>query len=181
MAESSSQIGKYFEGAVEESMKALANQQVLCWYRLADSGSTGGKSAISSQPADYLVGCAGESYMLEVKSSAKHPTMQKSLMRPSQRNAIHRWACAHALPYYILFWSYQTGMVQLWDGREVLSGDRGLNDKRGLIAEDQVSDAGGWMIDKQPIVKMLDRAFACPTPDCVQEAIKESRHNWSIR
>ncbi|QBJ04536.1 Holliday junction resolvase [Pseudomonas phage Lana] len=132
-------IGKVFEKEVQLVMKLLFEQRLVSYHRLADTGAAG--SLIAEQPSDYLLGLpAGCSNLLgdqrlcflEVKASEKNITMPKDAVRPSQRGAIARFRFLLEIPYYILFWDAQNGVIQLWDGIAVH--DTVRIDKRYLLA-----------------------------------------------
>ena len=157
----------------------MATPTGLAWHRLSDTGSTGGKAGIESQPADYLVTHAGKTFFIEAKATVKHNTMQKSLVRPVQRNAIWRWAGVNGTPYYILFWSWAAGTLQLWNGLEVLSSSRGVNPERGLLAETTI-DPCSYYATVDHIKTLLDSRMGDEEAWDVQSRIPTLRKFWTM-
>lgn len=132
-------IGGVFEREMGKVFKLLFVQTLVAHHRLADSKAAGTK--IAEQPSDYLLGlppgCAhlisGQRLcFLEVKASEKDHTMGKDAVRPAQRGAIARFRHLLGIPYYIMFWDAQLGVIQLWDGLAVHDNHR--IDKRYLLA-----------------------------------------------
>lgn len=174
------QIGDYFEGVVKDALKVMAARTSVCWYRLSDTGSAGGRAHIGSQPADFLLASCKQAVMLEVKASATHDDLTKSLMRPAQRLAIHQWSVENELPYLVLFWSFDTGIVQLWDGKEVLSADRKLNKERALLGSTEVGEPGSWSVDKLALAQLLlDNIPAVPVSE-LADVISLAHKKWNI-
>lgn len=174
------QMGSLFEADVEKALQTLAQQELLFWHRLADRGATkGGLSAVGSQPSDYIVGYAGAAYLLEAKSSYTHDKMSKELMQGSQRNAINRWSMANDLPYYIIFWAINRGVVELWDGRAILKSSRGL-DQKGLLQTEIVSNSTAHMsVDHDALVRMLSDTFKVSAKLCFKRLIL-NRKKWGV-
>lgn len=160
-------IGKVFEGEMVIVMRMLFEQRLVSFHRLTDTGAAG--SIVAEQPSDYLLGLpAGCKNLqegqrlcfLEVKASEKHSTMPKDAVRPSQRGAIGRFRFLLGIPYYILFWDSQKGVIQLWDGIAVH--DTVRIDKRYLLAT--------WTnvgvinrLQRQRVVDLLADYFQIPT------------------
>lgn len=132
-------IGKVFEKEMVIVMRMLFDQRLFSYHRLTDTGAAG--SIVAEQPSDYLIGLppgsgnllAGQRLaFLEVKASEEHHKLGKSMVRPAQRRAIACYRFLLDIPYYILFWDAQDGVIQLWDGQAVMS-DR--LDKSLMLAE----------------------------------------------
>jgi hypothetical protein len=132
-------IGKVFEKEMGKVFDLLFAQRLVSYHRLTDTGAAG--SIVAEQPSDYLLGLpAGCQNLhegqrlcfLEVKASEEHSTMPKSAVRASQRGAIGRFRFLLEIPYYILFWDAQNGVLQLWDGLAVH--DNARIDKQYLLA-----------------------------------------------
>lgn len=131
-------IGKVFEDQVKEVLSSLRKTHFVEWRRFTDTGAAG--SVVSEQPSDYLVGLPpgsagprqGRLFFLEVKASEKNNTLQKAMVKSSQRGAINCFRRMLDIPYLILFWDSVGGSLQLWDGIAV-SEDR--LDKRHILAQ----------------------------------------------
>lgn len=132
-------IGGVFEKEMVIVMRMLFTQRLVSFHRLTDTAAAG--SIVADQPSDYLLGLpAGCQNLhegqrlcfLEVKASEKYSTLPKAAVRPSQRGAIGRFRFLLGIPYYILFWDAQNGVMQLWDGLAVHDTDR--IDKKFLLA-----------------------------------------------
>lgn len=132
-------IGKVFEKEMVEVFKMLFLQRLVSYHRLTDTGAAG--SIVAEQPSDYLLGLPAQCQnlhegqrlsFLEVKASEKYHSMPKDAVRPSQRGAIGRFRALLGIPYYILFWDAQDGVIQLWDGMAIH--DNARIDKKFLLA-----------------------------------------------
>lgn len=134
----SADIGKVFENEIRKVFAALKASHLLGCQRFSDSGAAG--SLVAAQPSDYLVGfppgsrlrCDQLMAFVEVKASEVHHTLGKSMVRPEQRKAINWFRKLLGIPYYILFWDSQMGVIQLWDGIAV---EDPRLDKRHMLAE----------------------------------------------
>lgn len=160
-------IGKVFEKEMVQVFKMLFEQRLVSYHRLSDSGAAG--SIVAEQPSDYLLGLpAGCQNLqegqrlcfLEVKASEEHSTMPKAAVRPAQRGAIARFRFLLGIPYYIMFWDAQNGVIQLWDGIAVH--DTARIDKRHLLAT--------WpnvgvinKLQRQRVVDLIADYFRIPT------------------
>ena len=122
-----------------EVFKILFAKTLTAHHRLADSGAAG--TLIAQQPSDYLLGLPDGCINLtngqrlcffEVKASEAKHSMPKDAVRPAQRGAIGRFRAILGLPYFILFWDAQLGVIQLWDGMAIHDNDR--IDKAYLLA-----------------------------------------------
>lgn len=119
--------------------KILFASTLAAHHRLADSGAAG--TVIAEQPSDYLLGlppgCSNlingqRLCFIEVKASEVKHSMPKDAVRSSQRGAIGRFRALLGIPYFILFWDAQLGVIQLWDGMAIHDNDR--IDKAYLLA-----------------------------------------------
>lgn len=135
----SASIGKVFEKEMSKVFKLLFSLTMAAHHRLADSGAAG--SMIAEQPSDYLLGlppgCSAllngqRLCFLEVKASEAKHSLPKDAVRPAQRGAIARFRHLLGIPYYILFWDAQEGVIQLWDGMAIH--DNARIDKAFLLA-----------------------------------------------
>jgi hypothetical protein len=132
-------IGKVFENEIQKVFKQLKTSHLVGCQRFSDSGAAG--SVVAEQPADYLVGFPPGSQLradqllafVEVKASEVHHTLGKAMVRPGQRGAISWYRYLLGIPYYILFWDTQHGVIQLWDGIAI-HGD-GRISKDHILAE----------------------------------------------
>lgn len=121
-------IGKIFEKQWEQVMNDLTESHLLGWHRFSDTGSAGGM-IMQAQPSDYLVALPPGSVtdgliFLEAKASEKHSRLQKSMIRPAQRGAIHRFRELLGIPYLIAFWDVEGSRIELWDGSTALQNNR---------------------------------------------------------
>ena len=133
-------IGKVFEKELKKVFDILKDTRHVGYHRLSDTGAAG--SIVAEQPSDYLFalppGCVNlldnqRLMLLEVKASEKHHTLGKAMMTASQRGAIARYRFMLNLPYLILFWDTQDGVIQLWDGHSIL-GDKNIS-KLEMLAQ----------------------------------------------
>lgn len=133
-------IGKVFEREFAKVIRHLAETRAVGLARFPDSGDAG--SLISAQPSDYLLGlppgCTGlldgqRLMFLEVKASEEHHKLGKAMVRPAQRGAISKFRYLLGIPYFILFWDAQDGVIQLWDGIAI-HGERNIR-KEFMLAE----------------------------------------------
>jgi len=159
-------IGKVFEKEIRKVFVILKDQRHVAWHRLLDTGAAG--NTVGEQPSDFLLGlppgCTNlldnqRLMLLEVKASEKHHTLGKAMMTPSQRGAIARYRQMLNIPYVILFWDTQDGVIQMWDGAAIL-GEKNIN-KRDMLA--QWSDCG--VISKlrhEVVAKYLIEYFQIP-------------------
>lgn len=116
-------IGKCFEQEFRKVLLQLQASYGVAFHRLADSMAAG--SIIAEQPSDYLMAVPNGTqeqrfWFIEVKASQKHSKLQKSMVRPAQRGAICRFRRKLGIPYFILFWDWNGGRIELWDGLSVV-------------------------------------------------------------
>lgn len=133
-------IGKVFEREMAKVVRLLIETRAVGLVRFPDSGDAG--SLIAAQPSDYLLGlppgCVnlhdGQRMMfLEAKASEEHHKLGKAMVRPAQRGAIAKFRYLLNIPYYIVFWDAQDGVIQLWDGLAI-HGERNIR-KEFMLAE----------------------------------------------
>ena len=130
-------IGKIFEKEIRAVFTLLKTSHLLGCQRFSDTGSAG--SVVAAQPADYLLGFPAGSAVygdqrlafVEVKASEVNHTLGKSMVRSEQRKAISWYRKLLNIPYFILFWDSQLGIIELWDGIAV---DAPRMDKRHRLA-----------------------------------------------
>lgn len=131
-------VGKIFEKQLIQVFNVLKKERMVGFHRLADTGAAG--SVIAPQPSDFLLALPPGSesplnhqrlFFLEAKASEKHHTLQKAAIKPAQRGAIAHYRHLLQLPYLLLFWDAQDGVMQLWDGIAAY-GDQNL-DKRRIL------------------------------------------------
>ena len=171
-------IGKVFEREIVKVFKMLKEQHLVGWHRLSDSGAAG--SMVEAQPSDYILALPrGSSNLLdeqrlmfvEVKASEKNHTLGKAMVRPSQRGAIATYRYLLEIPYLILFWDTQLGVLQLWDGIAV-HGEKNIN-KRDMLAE--WSDVGSInRLITQRVVDHLVEHFRIPKMTYTLQLIRQS-------
>lgn len=160
-------IGGVFEKEMVQVFKLLFTQRLVSYHRLTDTAAAG--SVVAEQPSDYLLGLPAQCQnlhegqrlcFLEVKASEKHHSMPKDAVRPSQRGAIGRFRALLGIPYYILFWDAQEGVIQLWDGMAVH--DTARINKQFLLA---TWTAVGVInkLQKQRVVDLLVDYFQIPS------------------
>lgn len=146
-------VGKIFEKHLEGSFNQLKASHLLGWHRFPDTGAAGGV-IIQAQPSDYLLGTPGNLSFLEAKASEKHTKLQKSMIRPAQRGAIHFYRGLLGIAYYIAFWDVQGSRIELWDGLTALSSARS---KQPLLTWESVST--GTRLDEARVANLLAGAL----------------------
>lgn len=160
-------IGGVFEKEMVLVFRMLFEQRLVSFHRLTDTAAAG--STVAEQPSDYLLGLPSGSgnlqdgqrlCFLEVKASEKYHSMPKDAVRASQRGAIGRFRALLGIPYYILFWDAQDGVIQLWDGMAVH--DTARINKQYLLA---TWTAVGVInkLQKQRVVDLLVDYFQIPS------------------
>lgn len=132
MNKTSQQIGKDFERMVEGVFDSLQRSHGFRYHKFVDSHAAG--NLVASQPSDYLVALGSQMSFVEAKASAKANRLQKAMIRPAQRGAAIMYGQMLQVPYYILFYSEVTQQVTLYNGAEVMRGDR-LNYKNCILSE----------------------------------------------
>ena len=172
------EIGKVFEKEMVEVFKLLKEQYLVGWHRLTDTGAAG--SLVSAQPSDYIIALPpgssnlleGQRMMfLEVKASEEYHTLGKSMVRPAQRGAILSFRYLLNVPYLILFWDAQLGVLQLWDGIAI-QGEKNIN-KRHMLAEWPDIGTISRLI-RQRVVDRLAEHFRIPKMAYTLELLRES-------
>lgn len=171
-------IGKVFEKEMVQVFKLLKEQYLVGWHRLTDSGAAG--SIVSAQPSDYIMALPpgssnlleGQRMMfLEVKASEEYHTLGKAMVRPSQRGAILSFRYLLNIPYLILFWDAQLGVLQLWDGIAI-QGEKNIH-KRHMLA--QWEDIGSInRLLRQRVVDHLAEHFRIPKMAYTLELLRSS-------
>jgi hypothetical protein len=173
-------IGKVFEGEMTEVFKQLKAQYLVGWHRLTDTGAAG--SVVSAQPSDYILGLPpgaetgldGQRMMfLEIKASEVHHKLAKAMVRPSQRGAIGTFRYMLGIPYFILFWDTQLGVLQLWDGIAI-QGEKNI-DKRHMLAQWEGIGCINKLIT-QRVVDHLVAYFHIPRSAVTLEKVRQSAH-----
>lgn len=173
-------IGKVFEREMTEVFKLLKEQYLVGWHRLTDTGAAG--SVVSAQPSDYLLGLPPGSItgrdgqrmlFMEVKASEVHHKLGKAMVRPAQRGAVGTFRYMLDIPYFILFWDTQMGVLQLWDGIAV-QGEKNM-DKRHMLA--QWADIGCInKLIRQRVVDHIVAHFHIPRSAVTLEKVRQSAH-----
>ena len=160
----SADIGDVFEKQLQDVFRALNQEHLLQWHAFPDHKRSAG-GAIPNQPSDYLIGLPpGSSYpqrmlFLEAKASDKHDSLQKSMIRASQRGFINTWGGLVSLPYLVVFYSAPSNTLELWDGQCVTRPR--LSKKDYLLAE--LKNAGsGRILNKETVIEFLIKHFALP-------------------
>ena len=161
-------IGKIFEKEIQKVFRALRESHLLGWHRLADTGAAGG-SIVAAQPSDYLLALpagarsplAGQRlFFCEVKASEKNSTLTKQAMQPAQRGAISFYRELLKLPYLVLFYDAERGVIQVWDGAAVVQEER--ISKSYLLAS--IENAGhGIKLNADVVSRGLADYFALPS------------------
>lgn len=151
----STDIGKIFEKQLEKVFNRLKGTHLLGWHKFADSASAGG-AFVQEQPADYLLAPPpqGEEpakmLFLEAKASEKHRRLQKAMLRPAQRGAIHFYGELLGQTYIVLFWDVEGRRLELWDGIVALSDRR---DKQPMQVWESISV--GTKLDIEKVAEAL--------------------------
>ena len=171
-------IGKVFEKEMVEVFKLLKAQYLVGWHRLTDSGAAG--SIVSAQPSDYIMALPpgssnlleGQRMMfLEVKASEEYHTLGKSMVRASQRGAINSYRYLLNIPYLILFWDAQLGVMQLWDGIAI-HGEKNIHKRHMLVQWEGVGSINKLI--KQRVVDLLVDYFRIPKMAVTLQLIRQS-------
>lgn len=119
MAAKDKDIGHWFEGKTRKALETLVAQQGLFFARLQDSRAAG--KFLPNTPADFLVGFYGKARLLECKASVKHESLLECLsMLDDGQLAYHSMWHKNRLPSTYLFYSDMTGVVERWDGEELV-------------------------------------------------------------
>lgn len=135
-----SSIGKVFEREWAKVVRRLCETRAVGMARFPDTAEAG--SLISAQPSDYLLGLPpgcknlldGQRLVfIEAKASEKEHKLGKAMLRPAQRGAIMKFRYLLRIPYYVIFWDAQDGVIQLWDGIAIHG--EGRIDKSMLLAQ----------------------------------------------
>lgn len=174
-------LGKFFESEIESALKVLASDYGVFWHRMSDTGATGARSGLGSQPADYLIASAEKPILLEAKASFKHKSVSRGMLRPIQRNSVMRWAFNNMLNYYVLFWSFERNVVELWDGREMLANDTRRPDKeRGLVAWASLGEPETWNPDPGGLIYVLNSALPLLSKEDRKSYVNNQFKKWGV-
>lgn len=165
-------IGKIFEKQWEQVLKTLEDLYLVGWHRFPDTGAAGGV-IIQSQPSDYLVALPVGSFysglmFIEAKASEKHARLQKSMLRPAQRGAIHKYAELLRVPYLVAFWDVKGSRVEIWDGPVALETGRSKQPSY-VITEASTS----IRLDTNRVAQQLARLFHIPERSVTLGAYKD--------
>lgn len=158
-------IGKIFEKQLEQVFNRLKETHLLGWHKFADSASSGG-AFVQEQPADYLLAPPPQGkdparmLFLEAKASEKHRRLQKAMLRPAQRGAIHYYGELLGQTYIVLFWDVEGRRLEMWDGAEALSDDR---KKQPLMVWESISAGTKLDIEKAAEALAMDMPPASET------------------
>lgn len=168
----SADIGDIFEDQLQVVMDRLKAEYLMQWHAFPDHKRSNG-GATGTQPSDYLVGMPegcnqGQRMMFwEAKASDKYKTLQKSLVKPSQRGYIHRWNGLCNLPYLIVFYSAPAGALELWNGQAITAGKSGIDKSQRLVRFDGVGS--GRLLDADMTARKLASFFNLPP---MQQTVK---------
>ena len=114
-------VGKWFEEKkVSPALGTMQSRYGVYFHRFKDSFSAG--RITSSAPADYLLSWNGDSFLVEAKASRKYATLRSCLadMADDGQVGTHDlWHKAGNRSWFV-FYSDQTGMVEMWPGIEVV-------------------------------------------------------------
>lgn len=156
-------IGKRFEQEFRKVLLQLQETHGVAFHRLPDSMAAG--SIIAEQPSDYVMAVpngteAQRFWFIEVKTSEKFSKLQKSMVRPAQRGAICRFRMKLGIPYFILFWDWNGGRIELWDGLNVVQeANLSVKDRLaewpncGAMGKLNVETVAGHIIDHFKLLK----------------------------
>lgn len=160
----SADIGDVFEKQLEDVLRSLNNSHLVQWHAFPDRKRSNG-GAIANQPSDYLLGLPEGSapdqrcMFLEAKASDKHQSLRKDMVRSGQRGFINTWGGLLDLNYLIIFYSAQSGTLELWDGQCVTRPR--LSKEHHLL--DQLKGAGsGRELNKEKVADFLVKHFDLP-------------------
>lgn len=160
----SADIGDVFEKQLQDVFRKLNDRHLLQWHAFPDHKRSAG-GAVGNQPSDYLVGLPPGSSLeqrmifLEAKASDKYDSLQKSMVRASQRGFINTWGGLIDLPYLIVFYSAPANTLEIWDGQCVTRGR--LSKSHHLLAT--LPNAGsGRTLNQTAVADFLATHFALP-------------------
>lgn len=160
----SADIGDVFEKQLQDVFRELNDRHLLQWHAFPDHKRSAG-GAIPNQPSDYLIGLPpGSSYgqrmlFLEAKASDKYDSLQKSMVRSSQRGFINTWGGLADLPYLIVFYSAASNTLELWDGQCVT---RPKLSKAEHLITTLKSAGSGRVLNGNQVADFLATHFALP-------------------
>lgn len=110
------EVGKDFEEETRLALKEITRHHKAMFHRFYDTRSAG--TYLPNQPGDFLFMFLGKVYLIECKSSEKHPTLSaalSSVMEQRQAPIPLLWMRAGA-GTLVLFLDQTNNEVELWDG-----------------------------------------------------------------
>lgn len=123
MSKSPQKVGKEFEGKLQVEMSARMQKSRAYCHRLYDTKSAG--NYLPSQPGDFIYLVRGTAMLLEIKSSAKYPTLAgkrtpvTDLFDNEQIAKMRLWARAGGATV-VVFMDQATNTIEVWDGKDVV-------------------------------------------------------------
>lgn len=118
---SQTKIGKWFEKKVRDTLADLQTRNDLFFHHLQDSHTAG--RIVNTVPADFLVSHEHEAQLWECKASETHYTLRSCLSDMVDDGQVGNHTIWHrtGLVSWFIFFSDQTDLVEIWDGRRVVA------------------------------------------------------------
>jgi hypothetical protein len=115
----SEDIGKWFEGKVQDALKELQAQFPAMFYRFPDSHAA--RNYLQKQPGDHLFLIKGKAILIEEKCSETHESFRGgfSSLWGKPQAAQHRVWHRAGMPSIIMFCNRIDETVEVWDGRKL--------------------------------------------------------------
>ena len=115
-------IGKWFENKkVTPALDSLVASHPVFKHKLKDAHSAGRMT--SSSPADYLIAYNSAGWLLECKASTIHTSLRSCLASMVDGGQVgeHKFWIRAGMKSLFVFYSEVTGLVELWDGRTIIT------------------------------------------------------------
>jgi hypothetical protein len=119
MSNQSNDIGKWFEGKVQDALKEIESERKATFHRYPDTRAA--RNILPAQPGDFLLAIDGLAILIEAKCSAKYDSLSSgfSSLWPNGEAAFHRMWHRAGLPSWVMFCHYDTGRVDIWNGESI--------------------------------------------------------------
>jgi hypothetical protein len=119
MTNQSNDIGKWFEGKIQDALKETESERKSTFHRYPDTRAA--RNILPAQPGDFLLAIDGLAILIEAKCSAKYGSLSSgfSSLWSKDQAAFHRMWHRAGLPSWVMFCHYDTGRVDIWDGGSI--------------------------------------------------------------
>jgi hypothetical protein len=119
MSNQSNDIGKWFEGKVQDALKEIESERKATFHRYPDTRAA--RNILPAQPGDFLLAIDGLAILIEAKCSAKYDSLSSgfSSLWPKGEAAFHRMWHRAGHPSWVMFCHYDTGKVHIWNGEGI--------------------------------------------------------------